>query len=389
MNDIHIGQRVKALREGKGMRQDELATLLGLNSRQIVSQIETGTRRLTASELVAILDHFGETLERLTNPFLLMGKSSFSWRQHQVPRERLDAFESKAGEWIGAYRELNELRSRQPKLLPNTRLTYASSFEDAAAVGERVAEQLELGDTPAFKLAEVMEDQLDILVLMVDAEPGISGAACQLPELSAVLINRQESFARRNSDLAHELFHILTWNEIKPAHVESSVQSWDIPTKPKSHNAKRDQRIEQLADNFAAALLMPPRSLDLIGKPRGGQAQWLVEAAAFLGVSSRALKWRLVNSGRAPELNGLKEGDLVAAMQSRVDGNGSQELPPLFSKRFIATIASGVEQGNLSGRRAAALLGLDQQLIGELCETYGLPRPVELGGQATLEPSQA
>lgn len=47
-----------------------------------------------------------------------------------------------------------------------------------------------------------MERDLGILVLMVDAVPGVSGAACHLPELDAVLINRREVPGRRHYDLA-------------------------------------------------------------------------------------------------------------------------------------------------------------------------------------------
>lgn len=390
MNQTHIGQRVKALREARGMKQDDLKDLLGLNSRQSVAQIEAGIRRLTAQELITLLKHFGESLERLTNPFLLMGKSAFSWRQCGVSQDQLSAFEDRAGEWIGAYRSLSGLGSaRLSKFLPNTRLTYTSAFEDAARVGEVVAAEMELGERPAFQLAQVMESKLDILVLMVDAAAGISGAACQLPELNAVLINRNESFARRNSDLAHEFFHLLTWNEMRPAHVESPDAIWDAPRVHHTQKADRNQRIEQLADNFASGLLLPSWSLDRIGKPHGDLAQWLTEAAKFLGVSSRNLKWRLVNSKRCPELEAVREPDLVAAGRAQAAAPRQEDKPLLFSRPFMTTIVKAVEQGHLSGRRVAALLGMERDVIGDLCEAYGLQRPVELGGRCIVETATA
>ncbi|SFL19014.1 helix-turn-helix domain-containing protein [Methylorubrum salsuginis] len=387
MNQNHIGQRVKALREARGMKQDDLKDLLGLNSRQIVSQIESGARRLSAGELVILLKHFDTTLDRITNPFLLTGKSAFSWRQRNVAQDQLSAFEELAGEWIGAYRALSDLSStRVSKLLPNTRLTYTNAYEDAAHVGETVARQLELGDKPAFDLSSVMESKLGILVLMVDAINGISGAACQLPELDAVLINRNESFARRNSDLAHEFFHLLTWNVMRPAHVESSIATWeDVPRAHRTPTADRNQRIEQLADHFASGLLLPSWSLDRIGKPSGDAAQWLTEAAKFLGVSSRNLKWRLINSKRCPELASVQEGDLIAAGRAQIDGPRSEEKPLLFSRPFMKTIAAAIEQGHLSGQRAAALLRMERSAIGDLCDAYGVQRPVELGGRCVVD----
>jgi transcriptional regulator with XRE-family HTH domain len=45
-----IGTRIKALREQKGLSQEELARALGFKDRQTLSAIETGERRVTAEE---------------------------------------------------------------------------------------------------------------------------------------------------------------------------------------------------------------------------------------------------------------------------------------------------------------------------------------------------
>ncbi len=372
MNELQIGRRLRALREAARLTQADVAQTLGLNDRQSVSQIENGQRRLTATELVSAVDLFGVTLDALTNPFLLSHKDSFSWRQNHVPAAALDAFEDRAGEWVGAYRELNRINDvRLRQLLPRLSLTHRSSFEDAVEAGEGVADELGLGETPAQRLSDVLQDRLGILVLMVDALDGVSGAACRLPELNAVLINRHETGARRNSDLAHEFFHILTWDGMKPARVESSEDSWDTP---RTHLAQRNQRIEQLADNFASGLLMPTSALDRLGEPRGDLVDWLTAAANELGVSSRALKWRLVNARRSEAVGRVANEALNAVARLRA----LSPPPPLFSKPFIETIARAIESGHLSGGRASHLVGVPKDDLGDLCETYGVSRPVEL-----------
>ncbi len=83
---------------------------------------------------------------------------------------------------------------------------------------------IELGDAPATRLSEAMERKLGILVLMVDPDRDISGAACRLPELDAVLIARREVAGRRHFDLAHELFHILTWDAMPPGLPSGTVE---------------------------------------------------------------------------------------------------------------------------------------------------------------------
>lgn len=373
MIESNIGARVKTLRENAHMGQEELASVLGLENRQSVSDIERGKRRLTADELVAIVDHFKVSFENLTNPFLLSTKESFSWRQREVPLAALDEFEARAGEWIGAYRELNRLNdTKLRKLLPRLGLTQLSVFDDAVEAGEALADELELGERPALALAKTLEDRLGMLVLMVDAIDGVSGAACRLNLLNAILINRRESEARRNSDLAHEFFHILTWDRMRPERVESAVEAWDASAPTQSQ--RRNRRIENLADNFASGLLMPSRELDRIGDPHGDPVVWLTAAASELGVSARGLKWRLVNSRRHPRLSAISNQDLDQAARQR----GNQPMPPLFSRNFIATIVKAIEGGHLSAARAARLTDLSKSELGELCSTYELERPTEL-----------
>ena len=97
---------------------------------------------------------------------------------------------------------------------------------------------------------------------------------------------------------------------MKPARVESSVDAWEGP---RTQSQRRNLRIEQLADNFASGLLMPTRTLDQIGEPKGDLVDWLTAAAEVIGVSSRALKWRLVNANRHPAIGKVSGLALAAA----------------------------------------------------------------------------
>ena len=167
-------------------------------------------------------------------------------------------------------------------------LTRRSSYEDAISAGERFVAEFVLGDVPAERLADVMERELGILVLMVNTERGVSGAACRLPELDAVLIARREVAGRRHFDLAHELFHILTWDAMPPKYSEEAMETGG-------------DRAEQLANNFASALLMPAATLAQFGSwselDRNELIKKLNAVATELHVTASALKWRLVALG--------------------------------------------------------------------------------------------
>ena len=199
-----------------------------------------------------------------------------------------------------------------------------SRFEDAIRAGERFVVEFGLGDVPALGLADVMERELGILVLMVEADRGISGAACRLPELDSVLIARHEVAGRRHFDFAHELFHLLTWDAMPPEHREEALETGG-------------NRVEQLANNFAAAVLMPAEILARFGDwSRSGEEALIAPlntAAEALHVAASALRWRLV------ALDALSPAQARAVPEAALRNNGREhadDVPPaLFSTPFM------------------------------------------------------
>jgi XRE family transcriptional regulator, fatty acid utilization regulator len=362
-----IGARIKALREERGLSQDEVARIFGFKDRQTVSAIETGQRRVSAEELLTAVEKLGASLDYFTDPFLLAGEGKFSWRRHpRVSLETVKAFERVAGRWIAADRTLaGQVGKPAPILRQSLKLTSQSSFEEAIAAGERFTADFKLAPIPAEKLPEIMERELGILVLMVDTIDGVSGAACRLPDLDAVLINRHEVIGRRNFDLAHELFHILTWDMMPPEYLEEATEYSKI-------------RVEQLANNFASALLMPEASLRDFGNvsTKGDIIPWLNSRADKLQVTATALKWRLV------ALKWLDDAKAKKISEEALRYNGrkvpSSEPPPLFSKSFMEVLGQAISEGRISVRRAANLLDLTIEDLADLFAMHAVEAPLDL-----------
>lgn len=364
-----IGYRVKAARAAKGWTQDQLTQGLGLNDRQTVSDIENGKRALKPDELLELSDLLERDIEYFIDPFAVAGEAQFSWRAApEVPEDRLDGFELKVGPWIGLLRWLREQQdSRRSVLKRALRLSAQSSFEDAQQSAESLVVELALGIVPAESLIDRIERELDIPILFIDAVEGegggsVSGATCHLDEMGVILVNRHESEARRFYNLAHEVFHALTWDVMKPAHRESNA--------PDERNKKR--RIEQLADNFAAALLMPRASLDqLIEADRQHDVAHLSEVAALLRVAPVALAWRLFNLGRIDDATRRS----LSQETQRLSSSG---LPRRFSANFVRMLHEALENGRLSARKAAKATGLGLGGLNELFAQYDLAAPFEL-----------
>ena len=357
MTPERIGRRIKWFRDQRQMTQDELAKSLGFNDRQILSNIEAGKRKVTPPELVLLTQTFEVELEDLLDPFRLVGEGGFNFRVENVDKTTIDAFAEQASRWIATYRELGRQAGVEPvRLGQKLELTRESSFEDAAASAEVIRKLWSLGDVPAETLELALERELGTLVLFVDAPDGLSGAASHLPGLQTILVNRNEAPSRRAFDLAHELFHIMTWDAMPPARIEG----W----KPKP---TKGNRVEQLANVFAASLLMPETVVRTrwVQRGDGNLREWLAGTARTFRVSASALQWRLVN------LSLLSKGEIMD-----IAGNGADLLvprPSLFSAAFVVRVQEAVEAGRLSLRRAAGLLGLSLSAFADVCRSYGHP----------------
>ncbi len=363
---VNVGLRIKHARELLGLTQEQVSAAMGFKDRQTLSDIEQGKRSVKSDELAAFSDVLDQEYDFFLDPFSVVAEAKYSWRaSDDVPEEVLDTFEVRAGGWVGMLRWLRaQAPAGQSALGFALRLDSNSTYEQAQAKAEQLVEQLQLGPVPALKLAECIEKKLDIPVLFVDAETGsapgtISGAACHLAELGVILVNRRESAARRNFDLAHELFHTLTWERMEPEHRESNS----------SEARKRTKRVEQLADNFAGALLMPRASLDaLIDPERKKDVKHLADVAGQLRVSVLALSWRLRVLGRIDDATREK-----LARMRRPDV--AAELPKPFSESFVKQLHLALDKGRVTARKAAKTLGLQLHELASLFTVYELSDP--------------
>ncbi|MGH7558116.1 MAG: helix-turn-helix domain-containing protein [Gemmatimonadota bacterium] len=352
-----IARRLKTRREAVGLSQDDLARRMKFNNRQTLTAIENGLRRTRPAELAAAAEILGVEPDFFTDRYSAAGEASFSFRAETSDETDLESFEFQAGRWIATYRELGAEEGRSTSFLaPSLSLSRRSSYEDAQLAADQVSQKLGLGRFPARELEVALEREWGILVLYVDLPEGISGAASRIEGLQAILINRNESPGRRNYDLAHELFHLLTWDVMVPPRIDIAKSSRD------------SMRVEQLADNFAAALLMPESTLrDWLNS--GSQVppltEWIALKAQELGVSSPALRWRLHNLGY------ISKSDLSREEELPKESLRVRDKPQLFNASFVQRVYSAVESGMLSLRRASRLLGLDTVDFANLCKAYG------------------
>ena len=196
-----IGCRVSHARKQSGLTQEELSKYLGFKDRQILSNIENGKRAVSAEELIKIMQVTERSLEFFTDSFIIAGEAEFSFRA-KADTTVLDKFQEQAEKLLGTYKKLSELENIHNNYLSyGLRISEKNSYKDANQAGEFFSVYLNLGEVPAENLRNKIEEELNILLLLVDAPQDISGAACRLQNFDSILINRNEQLGRINYDI--------------------------------------------------------------------------------------------------------------------------------------------------------------------------------------------
>lgn len=355
-----IGKRLKIARASHS--QEVLASVLGLKDRQSISQIELGERKITPEELIKAADFLGKPVDFFTDPYIVPESKEFSFRAKTLDRKVLGDFSEQATRLISAHRRfrdlLGETTSPIHTQLPD--MTKKTPLKVASLYGERTAAAWDLGEVPAERLREVAEEKIGISILFVDGDDAVSGAACRLDDGDVILINRNESEGRRNFNIGHEIFHLLTWHEMPPEPLD--LES-DNESRPKP-------RCEQLADSYSGGLLMPSSVVKARWEERKDQtlSDWLRENAAKMRVSPAAIYWRLVNL----ELIDKDEYPFPVGTKAK---SQPRQIPLLYNRPFVTRLQKVLERGNLSVIRATEILDCSIEELVKLFESYNLEVP--------------
>jgi len=239
-----------------------------------------------------------------------------------------------------------------------------NGFEAADKLGADIYRRLDLGSRPACNLLNILENTLRFKVIHLALGEGLSGASIVDSTLGVgILINAYDAPWRRNFDLAHELFHIVTWKIFSHEEIGDGTRK----TKP-----------EQYADSFAASLLLPKdHLLDALKEIVMNQQLKLVdiiELAKEFGVSSEAVLWRLVNLKKLKKSQVEKIlGDAEFRNMDRGLRRGLYEehQPEKFPQRYISLACRCLMEGKISRGLFAEYLEIDRPGIDDYLSAAG------------------
>lgn len=286
-----LGATIRRLRESFGWSQADLAQRLGWSSHVIVGNVESGARDIKASELAVLSRVFKVSVDALLGTDSIQEERFVLWRE--VPSDDSVAAEQNA-QFLEACDRYNFLEQAvysasartAPRELPFFSLDIGkTSFDEVSRLAERTREALNLGPYPASDLMRTLEEDCDVKIIYLNLPQNSGSAACSVVSSGKfIMLNSREVPWRRNFSLAHELFHLVTWDSRLFAQIYEDEYLW--------------KKNEQLANAFAAALLMPQeqtrrRISECVGDSKVLKISDLLALARDFQVSVHALVWRL------------------------------------------------------------------------------------------------
>ncbi|MBW1707605.1 MAG: ImmA/IrrE family metallo-endopeptidase [Deltaproteobacteria bacterium] len=353
-----LDKKIVSAREAAGFSITEAAQKLGFKNYQTLSAIEKGVRKVNAHELIMMARLYGRNLDYFLDSDIVNDPIPL-WRKtkrtdiNQVQRQFLSFLEnySNLEHLLGLKRRWKDVQKNYDR-----DDFSVDGFEQADKLGAEIHNYLDLGSRPSFNLLNVLENKLRFKILHLSLGDGISGASVVDNTLGVgILINAKDVPWRRNFDLAHELFHVITWNVFSPEEIG---------------NGQKKTRPEQYADIFASSLLLPEAHLlDILKETVTDNKVRLIdiiELAKDFGVSTEAILWRLVN------LKVLKKSQAQKFLDNpdfhNVDRNMRRRLydrdrPSKFPSRFISLACRSLMEGKISRGTFAEYLEIDRAEI--------------------------
>ncbi len=285
MADLTLAHRLKQLRESLGLKINEAADRLGFGSYQTLSNIENGEREVKVQELQKFSKVYYSSIDKLLGKSELDTSTKFLWRSS--PKERKQEIESEILYHCEQYKLLESLLEVKTKEgFITVSLEDINTNYRIMMLADNISKLLQLGRRPAFTLQKVLEQDYGVKILYYSFSDGSSVSTVNKGLGKVIVINSNEAPWRQNYDLAHELFHLITWDAV----VSNNLLTED----------EYNEDLERKANLFASILLLPESEvrkeiLDRVDNQGRINDSDIVDVAIEFGVSTQALIYRLTH----------------------------------------------------------------------------------------------
>ena len=396
-----LGRRLQEARKARGLTQQDAAGVLEV-ARTTITALEKGDRRTRPDEIIRLASLYGKRVSDLVGPKQPVADFAVQFR---MPADRVGSagIQDETREAVREFQDLCEnylyleqlngvsIRPNYPPQYPTAGTTPEAAAQDVAS-SER--NRLGLGDGPALRLRETLEQDVGLRVFSIALPSRVAGIFAYTDELGGcIAVNARHPAERRQWSLAHEYAHFLT------SRYQSEISVLGA--------SSRVPASERFADTFARCLLMPEpglrRRFNELSRAGGGNvtAADVCRVAHYYFVSVEAMMLRLEEIGVLP--GGTWERLRDRGFRAR-EAQEHLGLPPqprddrLLPLRYEFLAARAYEEGSLTEGELALLLRADRVSARRTVQTLSnalhvldegqvASLPIELAGSITSRES--
>lgn len=348
---MDIGERLKIARTSIGYTLEKAEQESGIGKSSL-SEFENSKREPKFSQLSKLAEVYRKTIEFfLTNE--RPAENVMLWREKPGIKGEKGKTGAEFEQLCEQYRRLEILMDevKEPKL-PAPDITEPEKFDydQAESFAKRVQRLFRLGDIPVASLKRILEEIYYVKIFYLH----FSGSAISTVSEEfgpAILLNAKNKQWRRSYDLAHELFHLLTWDIFRSkSKVESEYES-------------------KLANTFASRLLMPEESIkDRVKASVNNEGQisfdQLDDIAREFDVSLAALIYRIASIYKFEKKDTTKYINSVEKYLTFLKPRPSYE-PNKLPERYCDLAQRALREGKLSLMQFAKYMGISYRKAQE------------------------
>jgi Zn-dependent peptidase ImmA (M78 family) len=354
---MNIGAKLKFAREAIGYNLKKVENQTGIGTSSL-SEFENEKREPKFSQLNKLAEIYKRSIDFFLTDNLL-AESMMIWRDGPSGIEEKKETEAEFRRLCQQYHklELCTVEIRKAKL-PQTDITRPEGFGflQAESFARDVQNALRLGDIPSASLKKILEERFCVKIFHLEfAGSVISTVSDEFGP--SVLLNGRSVYWRRNYDLAHELFHLLTWNIFRIKSEEPNEIE------------------EKLANSFASNLLMPEESLKqriaaLVDRQEEAPLDRVDDLAREFGVSLDAMVYRIST------LFQIKKKDTeqylaVAKQLAQSHKPRESDKPETLPARYCDLAQRALRDGRLSLMQFAKYMGISYKKAQEYLTNDG------------------
>jgi Zn-dependent peptidase ImmA (M78 family)/transcriptional regulator with XRE-family HTH domain len=287
---MDIGARLRAARDAIGYTIEKASQESGIGQSSI-SEFENDRREPKFSQLSRLADIYRRPVEFFLTDESIIGNVML-WRDAPEAPDDVKRTEAEFHQLCQQYHRLEVLCGEVmcPELPVSRVKREEFDYKHAGRLAIEFQRKYIVGEIPSASLKQILEEKFYVKIFhLVFSGSAISTVSSEFGP--AILLNANSKLWRRNYDLAHELFHLLTWNIFRTGD---------------AHINKPDSDEERFANAFASNLLLPTDAVkDKIDAALNERGQIsfdaLDEIARQFGVSLEALLWRMVYIYHKPQ----------------------------------------------------------------------------------------